>query len=86
MYFVTIPLIYQIWFALKHSAVSNTLQRITFHPHVFYTKWHRIVSEIKKKPETLDQIRDMVVKPVETVDYDSDESRYGVCPVDSDPE
>ena len=53
---------------------------------MFYIKWHRIVSEIKKKPETLDQIRDMMVKPVEMVDYDSDESRYGICPVDSDPE
>jgi hypothetical protein len=46
------------------------------------------VDEIKKRPETLDRLREMVVKPARESAYweDSDNERYTGCPVDSEPD
>jgi hypothetical protein len=61
---------------------------VKFEPHLYRSKWHLIVNEINKRPETLDQLREMVVKPAREPEYieDSDNERFMGCQVESDPD
>ena len=45
-----------------------------------------IVAEIKKKPDTLEQIRSMVVKKAPALEDESGVEIYQGCPVDSEVE
>lgn len=73
---------------LKQSTISNSFDSVKFQTHIYRNKWHRMVREINKKPEVLEQIREMVVRArgVDNGEDSDDSSLFAGCPTDSEAE
>jgi len=67
--------------------VSMSFDGIDFKPRTMKARWQGCVEQLKKKPETLTEIRTLVVDSEVVHQADSsDPDAMGECQTDSDPE
>ena len=67
--------------------VSKNYARIEFKSSMMKARWQHCVEQLKKNPETLTEIRTMVVGAEVMHQADSDDpDAMGECQTDSDPE
>lgn len=67
--------------------VSTNVDGIDFKPGTMKARWQGCVEQLKKKPETLTEIRTLVVDSEVVHQADSDDpDAMGECQTDSDPE
>jgi len=67
--------------------VSTSYDGIDFKPRTMKARWQGCVEQLKKKPETLTEIRTLIVSAEVVHQADSDDlDAMGECQTDSDPE
>ena len=67
--------------------VSTSYDGIEFKPRTMKARWQGCVEQLKKKPETLTEIRTLILSTEGVHRADSDDpDAMGECQTDSDPE
>src|SRR5436190_21561592 len=64
---------------------SGNLSRVEFQPHLYKARWTKFVTEIERKPKTLEDLKLAVIRD-DTVEYDEDDDpdALGMCALDSE--
>ena len=64
---------------------SGNLSPVQFQPHLYKARWTKFVTEIERKPKTLEDLK-LAVSGDDTVEYDEDDDpdALGTCALDSE--
>src|SRR5438552_4634459 len=77
-------LINQLLLGLNYVKSGN-LNPVQFQPHLYKARWTKFVTEIKRKPKTLEDLKWVVIED-DTVEYDEDDNLnvLRMCTLDSE--